>query len=155
MPAPGSHAPGRPPGAPDPTVERDAYEALQCYTLSLGDSAFIHQHVVDAWTAQHASGGTKAIAVTFALVGLCLHVERGRSGREVQRVHMRLSRRGRVWPAFPLPVYRGAMTAVEVMAESPGQARAQAITRWCRSVWEAFGDSHRAVAELLQKHGVG
>jgi hypothetical protein len=34
---------------------RDAYDELCAYTLSSGDPAFIHQHVVDAFAAQRAS----------------------------------------------------------------------------------------------------
>lgn len=63
------------------TSECDAYNELQCYTLGQGDLAFIHQHVVDSWTAQHADEQTKPISLTFALVGLYLHVEKGFSGR--------------------------------------------------------------------------
>lgn len=49
--------------------EPAAYDELQAYTLAHGDPAFIHQHVVDAWAAQHADEETKPIALTFALVG--------------------------------------------------------------------------------------
>ena len=55
--------------------EHQAYDRLCAYTLNRGDAAFIHQHVVDAFAAQHAGGHTKAITITFALVGLYLHVE--------------------------------------------------------------------------------
>ena len=54
----------------DAPSERHAYDELQCYTLARGDLAFIHQHVVDAWAAQHADERTKPIGLTFALVGL-------------------------------------------------------------------------------------
>ena len=49
-----------------------AYHELCYYTLTLGDPAFIHQHVVDAFAAQQADEQTKPIKVTFALVGLYL-----------------------------------------------------------------------------------
>ncbi len=58
-------------------TEHDAYNEMQAYTLAHGDPAFIHQHVVDAWSAQHANEHSKPIGVTFALVGLFLHVEKG------------------------------------------------------------------------------
>jgi hypothetical protein len=138
----------------DRVAEQRAHEELQCYTLARGDIAFIHQHVVDAWAAQHADASTKPIGLAFALVGLYLHVERGFSGREVQRIHMALSRRNNSWPSFPLPRERGAVTTVEVMAARAGDQRDRAIDAWCKSVWDAFSESHRAVAELLEKHGV-
>jgi len=36
------------------TADQHSYHALCCYTLQHGDATFIHQHVVDAYTAQHA-----------------------------------------------------------------------------------------------------
>ena len=104
-------------------TEADAYDELQGYTLMLRDEAFIHQHVVDAWMAQHAHESTKPIGLTFALIGLYLHFERGFSGRQVQLAHMALGRRKREWPIFPLPADRGGITAVEVIAAPPGPER--------------------------------
>ena len=131
-----------------------AYEELQCYTLARGDSTFIHQHVVDAWAAQQADVQTKPIALTFALVGLYLHLERGFTGRQVQQAHMALSRRSKHWPPFPLPEERGAVTPITVMAAPPGPERDRAIDDWCASVWNAFRDSHHAVAQLVKQHGI-
>jgi hypothetical protein len=136
------------------TSERDAYDELQCYTLAHGDPAFIHQHVVDAWAAQHADEQTKPIALTFALVGLYLHVEKGFSGRQVQKTHMQLAQRKRNWPSFPLPRDRGSVNASLVMETAAGPERDQAIHAWCASVWDAFRESHEAVVELLKQHGI-
>ncbi len=138
---------------PDPAEER-AYEELQAYTLTHGDPAFLHQHVVDAWTAQHAHEETKPVALTFALVGLHLHLERGFTGRQVQRVHMILARRRHDWPGFPLPSDRGSVTVRDVMAAPPGPERDRAVDTWCASVWEAYRESHEAVARLLEQHGI-
>jgi hypothetical protein len=134
--------------------EQKAYDELQCYTLGHGDLGFIHQHVVDAWSAQHANEQTNPIRLTFALVGLYLHIERGFSGRQVQRVHMKLSQCKRTWPSFPLPHERGSVTASLVMTAQAGPERDRTIDFWCASVWDAYNDSHRAVAELLQRHGI-
>ena len=136
------------------TSERDAYDELQCYTLAHSDPRFIHQHVVDAWAAQHADEQTKPIALTFALVGLYLHVEKGFSGRQVQKMHMQLAQRKRNWPSFPLPRDRGSVNASLVIATAAGPERDQAIDAWCASVWEAFRESHEAVAELLKQRGI-
>ncbi|HKN67515.1 MAG TPA: DUF5946 family protein, partial [Gemmatimonadaceae bacterium] len=92
-------------------AERDAYDELCAYTLTHGDVTFIHQHVVDAWAAQHATPESKPIGVTFALAGLYLHVERQLTGRQVQLAHMRMAKQKRDWPAFILPESRGTMTA--------------------------------------------
>ncbi|HEX8726189.1 MAG TPA: DUF5946 family protein [Gemmatimonadaceae bacterium] len=135
-------------------AEQAAYEELQFYTLGLRDGAFIHQHVVDAWAAQHATADGKPISLTFALVGLYLHLERGFTGRAVQLAHMAMAKTKHDWPRFALPAERGAVTAQDVMAAAPGAARDRAIDTWCASVWEAYRESHRAVGELLHRHGV-
>jgi len=136
------------------TSERAAYDELQCYTLERGDATFIHQHVVDAWAAQHADEHTKPIGLTFALVGLYLRVERGFTGRQVQRAHTALARRSPSWPSFPLPEDRGSITARQVVAAPPGAERDEAIDAWCASVWAAYHVSHPAVADLLGRHGI-
>jgi len=134
--------------------EQEAYDALQCYTLAHGGRAFVHQHVVDAWAAQHASARTKPIALTFALVGLYLRLEQDFSGRQVQKAHISLARHERNWPSLPLPQERGSVTATQVVAAPPGPERDRMIDAWCASVWAAFGESHQAVAELLEQHGI-
>jgi hypothetical protein len=129
------------------------HEALQCYTLAHGHPSFIHQHVVDAWAAQHADARTKPIGLVFALIGLHLHVDKGLSGREVQRAHMALAQERRQWPSVPLPVERGTVTATTVMAAAAGPERDKAIDAWCASVWAAFRDSHETIAALATRFG--
>jgi hypothetical protein len=132
----------------------ESYHALCAYTLAHGDAAFIHQHVVDAFAAQRAGERSKPIGVTFALVGLYLHVEKQWSGRQVQRAHMLLARQKRAWPVFALGEDRGAVTAADVMRAAPGPARDAAIHAWCASVWTAL-DIHRpAIAGLLSEFGI-
>ena len=134
--------------------EEDAYHALCAYTLARGDAAFVHQHVVDAYMAQHADERTPAIGVTFALVGLYLAVEEGWSGRQVQRAHMQLAREKQDWPRFALPDERGSLTAVDVLRAAEGDARDLAIHAWCRSVWAACAGQRAQLAELLGHHRI-
>lgn len=135
-------------------AERDAHDALAAYTLAHGDPSFIHQHVVDAFAAQSATPATKPIALAFALIGLYLHVERGFTGRQVQRAHMMLAKRTRHWPTFPLPESRGSMTALDVMAAPAGAERDRAIDAWCAAVWDAYREIAVAVAQLAREHGL-
>jgi uncharacterized protein DUF5946 len=135
-------------------TEEDAYNELCAYTLMHGDPSFIHQHVVDAYMAQHADERTKPIGLTFALVGLFLHIERKFTGRQVQRAHMQLARKKQAWPSFALPADRGTMTAGDVIAVSAGPARDNAIHEWSAIVWNAFIGSRDAVADLLRKHEI-
>ena len=134
--------------------EVDAYHELCGYTLTHGDAEFIHQYVVDAFAAQRATPSGKPIGVTFALVGLYLHVEKQYSGRYVQRVHMQLARRKRTWPTFVLPANRGATTAVDVMAAPAGPERDRAIHEWCVTVWEAFAANRQIVVDLLREYDI-
>jgi hypothetical protein len=134
-------------------ADRAAYDELAAYTLSHADPAFIHQHVVDAFGAQHATAESKPIGVAFALIGLCLYLERGMSGRQVQQAHMRLAQRRREWPAFELPDDRGDVTIHDVLLSAPGRERDQAIEAWCASVWQAWSASQGRVRELLREAG--
>jgi hypothetical protein len=135
-------------------AEEEAYHELSAYTLTRGDAGFIHQHVVDAWAAQHAHAGSKPIGVFFALVGLYLHVERGRTGREVQRAHMALAKLPEAWPVGTLPLTRGALTARDVLAKPEGPARDAEISRWARSVWTAYAEQRESVEAVLSRRGI-
>ena len=130
--------------------EQQAYNELTAWTLGLRDPEFVHQHVVDAWALQHADENSKAITVPFTLLGMYLHLEKGFTGREVQRVHMKLAQphgRGpgrKDWPKFPLPKQPATMTVLDVMAV-PESERREAIDRWCQSLWEAWNESQEAM----------
>ncbi|MGH8092329.1 MAG: DUF5946 family protein [Chthoniobacterales bacterium] len=130
-------------------IDHEPFDELCAYTLTRGDGAFIHQHVVDAFAAQTADESTAPIKLTFALVGLYLHVERQFTGREVQHAHMQIARHKRAWPAFVLPCDRGSITAADVLARAAGSVRDDAIHSWCAAVWDVFCSSRPAVEELL------
>ena len=53
-----------------------------------------------------------------------------------------------------LPREGGPVTVRQVIAASPGIQRDQAIDAWCASVWGAFREHERAVAELLKQYGI-
>jgi len=132
-------------------AERDQYHELSYYTLAHGNPSFIHQHVVDAYTAQCASESSKPVSVAFALIGLYLAVEENRSGKDVQRMHMKLAKKRREWPRFALPQQRGAITVADVMAAPAGDRRDDMIRQWCASVWAAWMESHAQVRALLRE----
>jgi hypothetical protein len=122
--------------------------------MSHGDPAFIHQHVVDAWGAQHAAPEGKPIRLAFSLVGLCLKIEHGYSGKQVQNAHRTLANRKQPWPGFVLPEARGGVTALDVMTRPAGPERDDAIDRWCASVWDAFSANRALVEDLLRRNGM-
>ena len=133
------------------TQEERDYDELCFYTLAHRDPSFVHQHVVDAFAAQHSSESDKPIKLTFALAGLYLHVEKGLSGRDVQLAHMTMARRKRKWPTFVLPGDRGSITASDVVAVPAGRERDRMIDAWCSTVWAAFGESRPIVVNLVRQ----
>jgi uncharacterized protein DUF5946 len=67
-------------------------DELSSDTLGRGDADFIHQLLVDAYAAQHATPASKPITTAFALIGLFLFAERGFTGKQVQRWNSRALR---------------------------------------------------------------
>lgn len=134
--------------------QQDYYNELAYYTLSHTDPRFIHQHIVDAFTAQTATEGTKPIAISFALAGLYLFLEKNFTGKQVQQMHMIMGKKKREWPTFELPDNRGEITIQDVLFAQPGLERDEKIKQWCVSVWEAYHKTHTAIAQLLNAYGV-
>jgi hypothetical protein len=131
-------------------IENEHYSALAFYTLSLGDPAFIHQHIVDAFQAQTANEQSKAITVFFSLAGLYLHIEKEYTGRRVQLAHMHMARITKAYPKLPLPENRGSITVGDVVETPPGKQRDEMIHRWCISVWDAYSQQRETVIALTE-----
>ncbi|HTZ74891.1 MAG TPA: DUF5946 family protein [Candidatus Aquilonibacter sp.] len=131
---------------------RAAYDEVYAYTI--GRPGFLLQHVVDAFAVQTANENSKPIGVVFGMVGLCLHVERQFSGRQVQKVHRELARRKREWPRVVVPGNRGSITVADVLLAAAGAERDVAIDRWCRSVWSAFGANRQTIIALLHEYQI-
>lgn len=126
---------------------------LSFYTLERGDTFFIHQAVVDAYASQHYKKGSPKIGLAFALIGLCLLVEHGYTGKQIQNAHIRLAKLTKDWPEFAVPEKRGALTVADALKEEPGQKRDEAIIQWAKLVWSAYEKTHESVRECLRKHG--
>ncbi|MGB7789141.1 DUF5946 family protein [Methanoregula sp.] len=125
-----------------------AFSDLFCYTVAKGDAAFIHQHAVDAYEAQHAGGNSRPITAVFGLIGLYLALEKGYSGREVQRAHMRIAKLRRDWPRLEPPVRPAALTVMDVLNVSTGPERDAMILQWVAAVWESWADRQAWVREI-------
>lgn len=131
--------------------EEELQHELSFYTLALGDAEFIHQHVVDAYAVQNATSQTKPIAVVFGLIGLYLHLERGFTGRQVQRAHMKLATPRRKWMMPRLPEQRGAVRVGDVLQSPPGLERQVMIDVWCTSVWNAYEEAHAEIEAIVMQ----
>jgi len=126
------------------------YHELLYYTLAHPSLSFIHQNVVDAYAAQKADDTTKPIAIVFALLGLYLYVERGFTGRQVQKAHMQLAKRRKQWLRPQLPRERGSVAIADVIGAAPGRQRDAMIHDWCVSVWEAWRSARDQIVELAR-----
>jgi hypothetical protein len=118
------------------------FSDLQCYTVSKQDPGFIHQHVVDAYAAQHAGGLTRPIAVAFGLIGLYLALEKGYTGREVQMAHMKIAKIKKDWPVLESPVRPAGLTVTDVLKEGTDKQKDAMIRKWMEVVWESWADCH-------------
>jgi hypothetical protein len=131
-------------------TDQDIYDELSFYTLTHRDPAFIHQHIADAYAAQHVDEHTKPIRTIFALIGLYLTLEKGFTGRQVQQMHMRLARQRKQWPKLPPPEATARITVADVLATAPGEPRDHAIRNWCAAVWEIWQPQRDIIARLTQ-----
>jgi hypothetical protein len=128
----------------------EALNELSAYTLTRLDSGFIHQHVVDAYGAQHGGfqGSVRKaptrshIGVAFSLLGLYLACEKGYTGRQVQLAHIALGRWRKQYAQPEGSPARAALTVVDVMKIEPGVERDQMLKRWAAAVWEAWAPAH-------------
>jgi hypothetical protein len=135
-------------------TDQEAFHELCGYTLTHYGAGFIHQLVVDAYTAQNADEHSKPIAVFFAVMGVYLVAERSFTGREVQLAHMALAKRRREWPMLSLPPKRGTLTVHDVLAVPRGEKRDEMIVTWVNSVWAAFAANREAVVTFLRERGI-
>jgi hypothetical protein len=137
---------------------RAVMNELSYYTLAHDDPTFIHQHLVDAYGAQHVRPSASTIGAAFALAGLYLAVERRFTGRQVQKMHMQMARRSKEWPRFDPPENVGPLTVADVLSAEPGPHRDEKLMEWCASVWIAWSSEHprvRAMVGLTDDYGVG
>jgi len=125
---------------------------LSYYALAHGDPTFIHQHLVDAYGAQHVRQSKSTIGAAFALAGLYLAVERGFSGRQVQKMHMVMARKSKAWPRFAPPEDVGPLTVADVLAVEPGPRRDEKLMEWCAGVWGAWSLQHGWVREMVDRY---
>jgi hypothetical protein len=146
---PASSAPAAPEGFHASPACWEAFGELCARTVSLRDPRFPHQHAVDAYEASHVGPRSRPVMAVMALAGLYLACERGLSGRAVQRAHMAIGARRREWPVFAAPATTGDVTVVDALAGAPGAALEDALARWMKSVWAAWGPEQARVRAMI------
>ena len=133
-------------------TSQEAFDELSYYTLSHKTQEFIHQYIVDAFASQMADESTKSIKINFGLIGLYLHLEKGFTGKEVQRAHMQLAKYKDKLPKIALPENRGEITVFDVLRTPEGNERDKKIEDWMRFVWSAYKGSHDVIQIFLNKY---
>lgn len=131
-------------------TEEDLCNELYSYTLQHPDRSFIHQNAVDAYACHYANERTKAITIVFGLVGLYLYLEKGYSGKQVQKAHMQLAKRLKDWVRPQLPKERGSVTIADVVGAPRGKQRDALIREWCASVWNAWREDRGQIVALVR-----
>jgi len=128
----------------------ELYGQLSGYTLSQNDSTFIHQLTGDAYGAQHSGGVTKNITTIFALIGLCLVMEHNYTGRQVQKVHMRIAKQS--WPRLDPPKHNASITVLDVLEAKDDIQRANLIKSWVTAVWDSLSQHHEWVRQKTKEY---
>ena len=132
-------------------TDSNLFEELSFYTLSHSESDyFIHQLIVDAYTAQTANKNTKKISLVFSLVGLYLLIEKNYTGKEIQQAHTFLSNYKEFLPEIKLPNNRGIITVSEVMESE--LKRDEMIKKWCSSVWKEYELSKEDIIQYCEMY---
>ena len=128
------------------------FSQLSAYTVSLGDSEFTHQHVVDAYGAQHVGLYTKKVVPTMTLVGLYLQLKHNYTGKQVQRAHMAIADQTKDWPEFEKPNTLATLTVMDVLKKERPAERVAAIHTWCEAVWNSWQSEHEKVEKFTKKY---
>lgn len=134
-------------------VCRDLYNELSYYSLTHRDKDyFVHQHIVDAYSASHPSKEDKAVKLAFALIGLCLFVNYGYTGRQIQQAHMELAKTRKVWPLFKSPEKKSKITISDILKTTTYSSRDALIKDWAKEVWQTWQDQHKIVMEIVEPY---
>jgi hypothetical protein len=132
------------------------FSDLSCYSVSKEDAEFLHQHAVDAYAAQHAGGKTRNITVCFGLIGLYLALEKGYTGKQVQRAHMQIAKVRKDWPRLEPPSRPASINVMDILQAPDGGERDAMIREWMAAVWESWAGRRQLVREnavgLLERH---
>lgn len=128
------------------------FSDLSCYTVSKKDPEFIHQYAVDAYEAQHSGRKTRTKTVVFGLIGLCLALEKGFNGRQVQLAHMQIARVRKDWPRPEPPVRPAAITVLDVLKVPDGPEKDAMIRQWMAAVWASWADQQAWVRDMTARY---
>jgi hypothetical protein len=109
----------------------------------------VHRLIVDAYMSQHPGYATPAgrRSVAVHLVGLCLALERGATGKAIGEIMARVfPDKQDIAPLEPIP----APTAITVasLLDAPDLASHSRLARaWAETVWRSWTPAHERVRQ--------
>jgi hypothetical protein len=118
----------------------------------------VHRLIVDAYMSQHPGYATPAgrRSVVVHLVGLCLALERGVTGKAVGEIMVRVFPDKRDIAALePVPAPAPGEVTVASLLEAPDLASHSRLARtWAEAVWRAWTPFHSRVREWADQAAV-
>ncbi|MCW3121387.1 MAG: hypothetical protein JWQ38_879 [Flavipsychrobacter sp.] len=127
---------------------RELYHQLSYYTLAKGDTDFIHEVIVDTYGAQHGGTGTSDMTIFFAIAGLYLHLERGKTGKQARQAHVDMAQhKCYKWPSLVPPAQKEWLTIADVIAADDSRKDAL-IEQWAASTWLAWQKDIKLVSAV-------
>ncbi len=114
----------------------------------------VHRLTVDAYAVQHPGRPTPQTiqSANVHLIALCCTLERDYSFERSTRLMQRAVERHKgefAW--LEPPAERGAITVLDVVQAGTPAEHATLVTRWARSVWEAWAAHHPAVRAWVDR----
>jgi hypothetical protein len=107
----------------------------------------VHRLIVDSYMSQHPGFATPAgrRSVAVHLVGLCLSLERGATGRAAGETLARVFPDKRdIAPLEPVP-WLGEITVASLLGAPDLPSHAQLARAWAEAVWRAWAPFHQQV----------
>jgi hypothetical protein len=92
----------------------------------------------------------KNITIAYSLIGLYYAIEHRFSGRQVQRVHMLLSKQKHRWEQLELAKKPYSITVNDILNEKQGENRDNMINNWMCDVWNCWEHQHDWVKEITK-----
>jgi hypothetical protein len=109
-----------------------------------------HRKAVDAYALQHDPYIESPKSLMAHLGGLCCALERGSDPAVHQALLQSLNGKS-VLSKPKLPEFRGALTIASIMRPAAPATHQDAVDRWARSVWEAYGSLHGFARQWIDK----
>jgi hypothetical protein len=78
-------------------------------------------------------------------------VEKGFSGRQIQKVHMFMAAKRREWPQLAPPPVPGAVSVRNVLQAESGEDRMAAVKNWNKSVWDSWVTERQRIVDVVKE----